>query len=353
MEIQLAELAARIGASLGGEGTRMIRGAAAFEAAGPDEITFADSAKVLRKLGEARAGAVIVPPGFSESAAPELVYAESPRLAFARALQLFFPPARPASGISPMASIGENFKAGPDVSIGPMVAIGADVVLGARVWLHSGVVVGDQVEIGDDTVVYPNTTILSGCRIGRRVIIHAGTVIGSDGYGFVPDGDCHVKIPQTGIVQIDDDVEIGALNAVDRATFGRTWIKSGVKTDNQVHIGHNVTIGENSLVVAQVGIAGSAEIGKHVTIAGQAGVGGHIRIGDNAVVGPQAGVARSVPEGRVVSGTPEMPHRLWLKVGQLLPRLPEIKRRVDQLEAMVKKISGTSGADSAGGESSE
>ncbi|HMA67018.1 MAG TPA: UDP-3-O-(3-hydroxymyristoyl)glucosamine N-acyltransferase, partial [Desulfosalsimonadaceae bacterium] len=176
--------------------------------------------------------------------------------------------------------------------------------------------------------------------IGSRVVVHSGTVIGSDGYGFVPEGGRHLKIPQVGVVQIDNDVEIGACNCIDRATFGRTWIQSGVKTDNQVHIGHNVTIGENSLLVAQVGIAGSVEVGRNVTLAGQAGVGGHIRIGDNAVIGPQAGVTRSVPEGRVVSGTPEMPHRQWLRVQRVIPRLPELKKRLDRLEAAMKKLAG-------------
>lgn len=338
MEIALGELTGIIGGEVVGDRMQIISGIAPFDAAGAHDITFADTAKILKHLGSSGAGAVIVPRGAASPGATNLVYSDTPRLTFARALHWFFPPERPAAGISPRACIGANFKPGSAVSIGALVSIGDDVVIGSRSRLHPGVVIGDGVVIGEDTEIYPNAVILDGCRIGSRTIIHSGTVIGSDGYGFVPDGEKHFKIPQTGIVQIDDDVEIGACNTIDRATFGRTWIRSGVKTDNHVQIGHNVTIGENCLIVAQVGIAGSADIGRHVTLAGQAGVGGHLRIGDNAVIGPQAGVTRSVSEGQVVSGTPEMPHRLWLKVHRILPRLPELKKRIEKLETMVKKM---------------
>ena len=340
MEISLTELVDIIGGEIAGDGSTRIRSAAAFDGASADAITFADSAKVLKRVSDSNAGAVIVPKDFSQPAATNLVYADSPRLAFARALHLFFPRKSPAAGISPGACIGENLRAGTEVSIGAMVSIGDNVILGDRVCIHPGSVIGEGVRIGDDTVIHPNVSILDGCRIGSRNFIQAGSVIGSDGYGFVPDGKAHVKIPQMGTVETGDDVEIGALNTIDRATFGRTRIGSGVKTDNQVHIGHNVTIGENTLIVAQVGIAGSASIGSNVTVAGQAGLAGHIHIGDNAVIGPQAGVTRSVEPGQVVSGTPEMPHRLWLKVCRVIPRLPELKKRLDRLEITVKKMAG-------------
>ena len=340
MEISLTELVDSIGGRIAGNGDTLIRSAASFDEAGADAVTFADSAKVLKRVAASSAGAVIVPKDFSTPAATNLIYSDSPRLAFARALHLFYPRKRPPAGISPRACIGENLRAGADVSIGALVSIGDNVTLGERVCIHPGSVIGEGVCIGDDTLIHPNVTILDGCRIGCRSFIQAGSVIGSDGYGFVPDGKRHVKIPQMGSVRIDDDVEIGAMNTIDRATFGQTRIRSGVKTDNQVHIGHNVSIGENTLIVAQVGIAGSAGIGSNVTVAGQAGIGGHIHIGDNATIGPQAGVTRSVEPGQVVSGTPEMPHRLWLKVCRVIPRLPELKRRLDRLEATVKKMAG-------------
>lgn len=341
MEIALSELVDIIGGELAGDGRQVICGVAPFDAAGPNYITFAENARTLKQIEDSAAAAVIVPRSFDASVSANLIYSDSPRLTFARAMHWFYPKTRPAYGISPRACVGAGLQCGRDVSVGPTAVIGDNVVIGDRVWLHAGVKVGSGVCIGDDTEVYPNVTIYANCRIGRRVIIHSATVIGSDGYGFVPDGERHFKIPQVGIVQIDDDVEIGACNTIDRATFGRTWIKQGVKTDNQVHIGHNVSIGENSLIVAQVGIAGSTSVGKNVTLAGQAGVGGHIHIGDFATIGPQAGVTRSVDAGRVVSGTPEMPHRQWLKVHRIIPRLPDLKKRIEKLEAAVKHLTGT------------
>ena len=201
--------------------------------------------------------------------------------------------------------------------IAPSVVIEDNVRIGDRVTIRPHVYIGEGVILGDDVDIFPNVSILSGCEIGNRVLIHSGTVIGSDGFGFVPDGQRHVKIPQKGIVQIDDDVEIGANNTIDRATFGKTWIKQGVKTDNLVHIAHNVVVGENTLIVAQVGIAGSSTIGKNVILAGQAGISGHLSIGDHAMVGPQAGLVRSVPAGEIVSGSPQMPHKTWLRVHQI------------------------------------
>jgi UDP-3-O-[3-hydroxymyristoyl] glucosamine N-acyltransferase len=193
--------------------------------------------------------------------------------------------------------------------------------------------------MGDGVVIYPNVTIQARCVVGNRVIIHAGTVIGSDGFGFVPDGKCYHKIPHTGIVQIDDDVEIGANNTIDRGTFGKTHIGRGVKTDNLVHIAHNVRVGENTVLVAQVGIAGSVTIGKNATLAGQVGVAGHLTIGDGAIIGPQTGVGKPVPNGQIVSsGIPEMPHRMWLRVQRMIPKLPELGKRLAGLEKKFKRL---------------
>ena len=187
-------------------------------------------------------------------------------------------------------------------------------------------------------LIYPNVSILSGTIIGNRVIVHSGTVIGSDGYGFAQDGQEHVKIPQTGFVQIDDDCELGANNTVDRATMGKTWIQSGVKTDNQVHIAHNVVVGENSLLIAQVGISGSATIGKGVILAGQSGVAGHITIGDRAIVGGKSGVAKSIPAGAIVSGNPTMPHQTYLRTRMLIQKLPEMAIKIRSLEDRIRSL---------------
>ncbi len=338
MEMSLARIAALVEGEVRGDPETLIRAAAPFDSADEAAVTFADKPALLKRIDECRAGAVVVPRTFDQPAAASLIRTDNPRLAFARIMELFYPRQRSFSGISPMAAIGRRFACGIDVVIGPGAFIGENVIIGNRVVIHPNAYIGDRVRIADDTEVYPNVSVLEGCIIGSRVILNAGTVIGSDGFGFTPDGIRHHKIPQVGIVQIDDDVEIGACNTIDRATFGRTWIQEGVKTDNHVHIAHNVTVGAHSIIVAKVGIAGSATIGKHVTIAGQAGIGGHIHIGDGAIVGPQAGVTRTVAPGHIVSGTPEMPHRLWLRVQQVIPRLPELKKQVAELEKRLKSL---------------
>ena len=316
----------------------MISGAAPFEQAGEHEITVAGNAKFLKKVVDCNAAAIFVPRDFSDED-HNLVQVDIPMVAFAKVMQYFHPPAKPRNAIHPTAAIGNGFKYGQNVTIGAMAVIGDHVKIGDQVWLHPGVVVGNDVIIGSDVTIHPNVTILERCIIGDRVIIHSGSVIGSDGFGYAPDGKSYHKIPHTGIVQIDDDVEIGANNTIDRATFGKTVIGRGVKTDNLVHVAHNVIVGENTVLVAQVGISGSVTIGKNAILAGQAGIAGHLTIGDGAVVGPQTGVGKSVPDGQIVSsGIPEMPHRLWLRVQRFIPKLPEFSKRLKGLEKKLKSL---------------
>ncbi len=337
MELSLARIAKVVEGEVIGNVNKTIHGAAPFNDAAGDEITFAGDAKYLKRIHETNAGAVIVPRNF-EVPSRNIIQVDNPQLAFAKVLELFQVAATPAAGISSRAHIGKDFSCGRDVSVAPFVVIGDHVTLGHGVILHPNVVIGDKVTMGNDVQIFPNVTILERCKIGNRVKIHAGTVIGSDGFGFAPDGNKYYKIPHTGIVQIDDDVEIGSGNTIDRATFGKTWIQKGVKTDNLVHVAHNVTVGENSVLVAMVGIGGSVTIGKRAVLAGQAGVAGHLTIGDDVTVGPQAGVAKSVPSGETVSGTVAMPHRLWLRLQRLLPKLPEQIKKLYELEKRIKKI---------------
>ncbi len=337
MELTLAEIADIVQGEVKGDLDKRIRSVAAFDDAGDEQITFAGSPKYLKRIAESGAGAVIVPRDFQASF-KNLILVDNPQVAFAKVVGAFHPPLKPATGIHSKAQIGQEFAYGQDVSIGPFVVIGDHVSLGRNVVVHANVCIGDHVVIGDHVEIHPHVTILERCKIGNRVVIHAGTVIGSDGFGFAPEGETYYKVPQIGIVQIDDDVEIGALNAIDRATFGKTWIQKGVKTDNLVHIAHNVTVGENSILVAQVGISGSVTIGKHAIFAGQAGVAGHLDIGDNVTIGPQAGVAKSVPSGEVLSGSAAIPHRLWLRVQRVLPMLPELLKRLTEVEKKLKKI---------------
>ncbi|MGB5749013.1 MAG: UDP-3-O-(3-hydroxymyristoyl)glucosamine N-acyltransferase [Desulfobacterales bacterium] len=338
MKVPISKISTLVQGNLIGDSNKMISGAAPFELAGENEITVAGNTKFLKKMGDCLAAAIIVPRDVTTGAC-NLVQVDNPMVAFAKTLQYFHPPVQPQAGIHPGAVIGQEFNHGQGLTVGPVAVIGRHVTVGDRVWLHPGVVIGDKVVIGDDVVIHPNVTIQERCVIGNRVIIHAGTVIGSDGFGFAPDGNCYHKIPHTGIVQIDDDVEIGANNAIDRGTFGKTHIGQGVKTDNLVHIAHNVSVGANTVLVAQVGISGSVTIGKNAVLAGQAGVAGHLTIGDGATVGPQTGVGRPVPDGQIVSsGIPEMPHRIWLRVQRLIPKLPEFSKRLSELEKRFKRF---------------
>jgi UDP-3-O-[3-hydroxymyristoyl] glucosamine N-acyltransferase len=332
MKISLSELAALIGGEVCGDASKKIYGVAPFELARDGEITAAGNVKFLKNLGASNAGAFIVPRKATVGS-KHLLLVDDPMIAFAKVIRHFHPPDQPPAGIHPKAEVGQDFKSGEGASVGPFVTIGDRVAFGDRVWLHAGVYIGDDVVIGDDVTIYPNVTVLARCTIGNRVIIHSGSVIGSDGFGFAPDGKVYHKIPHTGFVQIDDDVEIGANNTIDRGTFGKTLIGRGVKTDNLVQIAHNVTIGENTVLVAQVGISGSTKIGKNAILAGQAGVAGHLTIGDGATIGPQTGVGKPVANGQVVmAGLPEMPYKTWLRVQRTIPMLPELKKRLDNLE---------------------
>ncbi len=341
MEMYLSEIAQKVGGKLYGDPQKIIKGAAPFETAASEAITFASNAKFLQKLDQTNAGAVFIPPVKHKPASDlgkNLIEVPYPQVAFAKVLNVFYPHSKPTPGVSLKAVIGEKFVSGEDVYIAPFVVIGNNVKIGSRVCLHPHVVVEDGVVIGDDAEIFPNVTIHRDSKIGARVVIQSGSVIGGDGFGYAFDGERYIKIRHRGVVEIEDDVEIGACNTIDRATFGKTWIQQGVKTDNLVHIAHNVTVGSHTVFAAQVGVSGSTTIGKNVILAGQVGVSEHLKIGDGAVLGPQAGIAQEVGKGQVVSGTPEMPHRLWLRVQRIIPRLPLLRKQLNALEKKVKKI---------------
>lgn len=338
MSTTLSQIAEFLDGKLIGDPSGIITGVGSINDATEGQITFAEKGAGLKYIGRTKASAVIVPEGFTDSPL-QLIQVKNPRVAFAKVLTLFDPSSVPQPGVHATAVIGKKVAIGNDACIGAGVVVGDEVRLGDRVVLHPNVVIGDKAAIGDDSIIYPNVSVLERCRLGCRVIVHSGSVIGSDGYGFVLDEGRHRKIPQIGIVQIDDDVEIGANNTIDRGTMGKTWIKSGVKTDNQVHIAHNVVIGEHAIIVGQVGIAGSTTIGKYVVIAGQAGIGGHLTIGDQVTIGPQGAVAQSVPDKQIVSGTTlAMPHGKWLRLQKILPDLPDLYKKLNKLEKQIAHL---------------
>ena len=331
----LAELATMVDGDLTGDPEITIHGLADLASARKGEIAFMVKETHLDILKKSNGSAFIVPRTLAYAEKP-MIRVANPYLA-AASLQNFFQ-AKPfqASGISPKSAIGKNCDIPAETSIGPFVAIGDRVKLGKRVALHPGVVIGDDVIIGDDSLLYPNVTVYHSCTIGARVIIHSGAVIGSDGFGFATDAKGnHIKWPHTGTVQIDDDVEIGANTTIDRATFGKTHIMKGTKMDNLIQVGHNVRIGENSLIVAQAGIAGSTSLGKNVVLGGQVGIKGHIHLDDNTVVAAKSGVHSNQKKGAIVSGYPAIPHKDWLKASIIFAKLPKL---YEELLVMQKKL---------------
>jgi UDP-3-O-[3-hydroxymyristoyl] glucosamine N-acyltransferase len=340
VETTLKELAQLVGGICRGPEDLQIRGLAAIDQAGPDQITFVTRAKFARQIETSRAGAFIVSPELDQVPRPLLITA-NPYLAYAKIAGFFAPPLRRWPGISNQASLGADCSLGQDVSIGPFVSLGDNVSLGDRVTLYPGVVLGQGVTIGADTTLYANVTVNDRCTLGSRVIIHSGTVIGADGFGFAPDGARFHKIPQLGTVIIADDVEIGANCTIDRGALGETRICRGVKIDNLVMVAHNVIIGENSIIVAQVGISGSTEVGRNVMLAGQAGLVGHITIGDGVQIGAQSGVSNSVPAGQVFMGSPALPLKDYKRVKAVQKKLPEV---YDRLRALEKELTALKAA---------
>jgi len=328
----IAEIADVVhGELLADDSTIQVYRVAPLKEAGPDDLTFFYDRKLAKFVSATRAGVIVVGEKISSCQRPQIIVPQ-PDLAMIQLLELFYPSKEYQLGISAKAQVADSAVIDDQVTIFPGAYIGKGSILHAGVVIHPGVVVGNYCEIGVDTIIYPNVTIYDGCRIGERSLIHAGTVIGSDGYAFTWDGHRHRKIPQVGVVEIGNEVEIGANNTIDRAALTVTRIADGVKTDNLVHVAHNVQIGENSMLVAQVGIAGSTVVGKNVIMAGQAGVSGHLTIGDGAIIGPQAGVSRNIAPGEIVSGSPQMPHRDWLKTASIFSKLPEMWKKLRDLE---------------------
>ena len=337
MRKKLRELAQWVDGTVIGDGEIEISGVAAVEEARAGEITFIANPKYLPKLSQTNASAIIVSKEVTQADKP-LLCVTNPYLAFGKILTLFSQKPYQPKGIDSNAWISPTARLGKDLTLYPFVYIGDRCSIGDRVTLYPGVSVGGDSSIGEDSIIHPNVSIYSGTIIGRRVILHSGVVVGSDGFGYVKEGKKNVKIPQVGTVEIEDDVEIGANTTIDRATLGKTIIRRGVKIDNLVQVAHNVTIGEDSIIVAQVGISGSTKIGNNVTLAGQVGVVGHIEIGDNVMVGAQAGVTHDLPADQGYVGSPALPHREFLRAITVFPKLPEMRKILIEIEKRLKKI---------------
>ncbi len=326
-----SEIAKHLQGEVVGDGNTILNGFAPAEHAKSGDLTFAENESFFARAEDSAATAIIADQRFS-STKKILIRVPNARIAFAKALALFFPePVRPA-GIHPLAAIAVSAQIDPTAHIGPHCIVGERVKIGARSVLQGGNSIGDDSKLGEDVNLFPNVTVYPRTEIGNRVRIHAGTVIGSDGYGYVLDGGVHRKIPQIGNVIIHDDVEIGANVTVDRGALGATIIGKGTKIDNLVQIAHNVQIGEHCLVIAQVGIAGSAKLGNYVVLAGQVGVGGHLKLGNQVTVGAQSGVMTDIPDGGKWLGTPARPDREFKRQVIAVQRLPDLLKRIAEFE---------------------
>ncbi len=339
--IKLADLGQQLGADVVGDGQLEICGVRPLDSAGEEHLSFLHNPKYVDEAKSSKAGAILAAdpemlPGRNLLVCPE------PYLALAHALEIFHPVASPEPGVHPSAVVADTVSLGEGASVGPLVSIAAGSSIGDRSAVGAGCVLGRSVEIGIDCILHPRVVVEDNCRIGDRCIIHSGTVIGSDGYGFATVAGIHHKVPQVGVVVIEDDVELGANVCVDRAALGETRIGKGTKVDNLVQIAHNVEVGEHCLLVAQTGISGSTRIGHHVVFAGQSGCSGHLNIGNGAVLTARAAAYRDVPDGATVSGAPARPHREWLKANANLQRLDSLREKVKQLEERLAELEESS-----------
>lgn len=331
MPFTAAEIAQHLAGEVLGDPKLLLKGFAPADRAQPGDLTFAENENYFARAEQSSAAAIIVAGPFV-SARKTLIRVPDARVAFAKAVSLFFPEPAYPPGIHPTAVVAGSAQVDPTAHIGPYCVLGEGVRVGPRSVLQGGNFLGPRCRLGEEVNLFPSVTLYPGTEVGNRVRIHSGTVIGSDGFGYVQDGEVHRKVPQIGNVIIRDDVEIGANVTIDRGALGPTVIGRGTKIDNLVQIAHNVTIGEHCLIVSQAGIAGSSKLGNYVILAGQVGVAGHLKIGNRVSVAAQSGVMHNIPDGEKWLWSPAQPDRQAKRQMIALQQLPELLRRVAELE---------------------
>mgnify|MGYP000613302200 CR=1 FL=1 len=340
--ISLGEIAERLGGALHGDGDLPVSGVSGITEAEEGQITFLASPKLLKCLPLSRASAVLVGKEVPEEAlrGKSYIVVENPLWASLKLIELFCEPPDTARGTSPLAVVSEGAEISGRALVSPYAFVGKKAVIESDVVIYPFVYVGDSVRVGEGSILYPNVTVYKGVSIGKRVIVHAGAVLGSDGFGYMWNGTAHAKIPQIGTLIIGDDVEIGANTTIDRASLNRTIIGEGTKIDNLVQIGHNVSIGKNSIIVSQVGVAGSSTIGRNVILGGQTGVRDHVTVGDNVRAAGGTGITKDVPANSTIAGLPHMNHREWLRLQTYLKKLPELAERLKRIEEQLNLEAG-------------
>lgn len=335
--MKLGEIAQRLGAVLHGDADLEIHGVAGMEHAGPGELTFLANPKYAPKVKHTRASAILVTQPLTDLPLASVVSA-NPYHDFARALELFYQPPRPAPGVHPLAFVDPAAEVGPGASIAPFAYVGPRAKIGARCTLFPHAVIYEGAEIGDDFLAHAHSVVREFCRVGNRVTLQNNAVIGGDGFGFAKTKQgTHYKIVQSGIAVLEDDVEVQSLTAVDRATVGETRVERGAKIDNLVQVGHASVVGEDNIICSQAGLAGSTILKKNVLLAGQVGISGHLTINDNAIIYAQSGIGGDVPAGAVMSGSPAFDARVWLRAITAFQKLPDMLRAVRELE---KRVAG-------------
>jgi UDP-3-O-[3-hydroxymyristoyl] glucosamine N-acyltransferase len=343
--VTAGEIAAALGSALEGDANVAISGVATLESAQPHELSFVANPKYLPYLHRTRAGAILVPEALAASVPEGIarILVDDPHVAMYEALRLIYPPRPAGAEVHATAVVESTAQLGEGVSVGPYAVIGARVRIGAGSTIGAHAVIGDDCEVGEGCTVHPHATLNEGVTLGARCLIHSGARLGREGFGFVWHEGAHRRVPQVGRCILGDDVEIGANSTVDRGSIGDTVVGSGTKIDNLVHLGHNVRVGRHVIIIAQVGVSGSTTIGDGAVIGGQAGVIGHADIGAGARIGGQAGVIGDVPPGATYSGYPARPHREALRGQGMVARLPDLMRRVRDLEQSLSRA-GESGS---------
>jgi UDP-3-O-[3-hydroxymyristoyl] glucosamine N-acyltransferase len=340
MKCTVKDIAHFVGGELKGDGSIEIIGVSGINEAKAGEVTFIDSPRLKDSAARTKASCIITSFDIEGTDKP-IIRCKNPLLSVIKIINKMFPyKADHPKGIDKSASIGKGVKLGKDVAIGANSVIGDGTVIGDGSVIYPLVYIGENARIGKKALVYPNVTLREKVSIGDNVTIHSSSVIGADGFGFTKDGEHFIKIPQTGTVEIQDNIEIGACVTIDRATFGKTVIGKGTKIDNLVQIAHNVKIGENCVIVAQVGISGSVNVGNGVMLGGQAGITDHVDIGDNVMVAAKGGITKSVPAKTIMSGTPARPHNVSKKLLAHIDNLPKIVQKLDEIEKKLKELSG-------------
>lgn len=340
MEFTAEQIASVIGGKIEGDKDAKVRTFAKIEEGVEGAISFLSNPKYTHYIYDTKSSVVIVNEDveLEGTVAPTLIRVKNAYESIAQLLQIYEASKPKKTGVSPQAYISPTAKLGKDCYVGPFACIGEGTIIGDGCQIYPHAVIGDNVKMGNNCILYPNTTVYQGCKIGNNVTLHAGSVIGADGFGFAPNADGYDKIPQIGIVTIEDNVEIGANTCVDRSTMGSTVIRKGVKLDNLVQVAHNVEIGENTVMSAQVGIAGSTKVGSWCMFGGQVGLAGHITIGDKTFLGAQSGVPGSLKGGEELIGTPPMNPRNYFKSQAIFRRLPDMYKELEALKKTIEEL---------------